>query len=164
MKTIYSAILFTLLFSGCSQQNAFTKFNMNQQQELSESSLQSSKVILNEEVHGVFSSIYLNEVYPKSFNQYEYFYVYIYLKEESDLHNPNTLDDIELTLKLNGKTPVKIQELDSDNRFSHLSEVRSDWNKYYLVAFEPVEEESLKLVLHNMGATSAALVYEKQLL
>ncbi len=160
MKIIYSTILFTLLFSGCSGQNAFTKFNMNKQQELSESSLQSSKIKLNKKVYGIFSAIYLNKVNPKSFNQYEYFYAYIYLKESSELHNPNTLDDIKLTLKLNGKTPVKIQELESKNRFSHLSAVESDWNRYYLVAFEPAEE-NLKLVLHNLGATSTALIYKK---
>ncbi len=162
MKTIYSAILLTLLFSGCSQQNAFTKFSMNKQQELAESSLQSSKITLGENVYGVFSAIYLNEVNPESFNHYEYFYVYIYLKEGSELHNPNTLEDIELTLKLNDKTPIKIQELESKNRFSYLSSVESKWNRYYLVAFKP-ENKNLKLVLHNLEATSTALIYKKEL-
>ncbi len=160
MKTIFTAILLTLLLSGCSRQNAFTKFDMNKQEELSESSLQSSKIILNEKVYGVFSAIYLNEVSPDKYSQYEYFYIYIYLKEKSEMHNPNTLDDIELTLKLNGKTPVKIQELSNKNKFSHLSSVESDWNRYYLVAFKPAKD-NLKLVLENFGAKSTALTYEK---
>ncbi len=159
MKTIFTAIFLTLLLIGCSKQNAFTKFDMNKEEELSESSLQSSKVTLNEKVYGVFSAIYLNEVNPKKYNQYEYFYIYMFLKDK--MHNLDTPDNVKFTLKLNGKTPIEVQELSNQNRFSHLSSVESDWNRYYLVIFEPAKKDNLKLVLENFGAKSTVLTYEK---
>lgn len=160
MRFIFTLVIITLFFSGCSHKNAFTNFNMNKDQELSTSSLQSSKVRLGKKVEGVFSAIYLNEVYPNSFNQYEYFFIYLYLKDEKVMHNPNSLDDIELTVKLNGELPVKIKELPNENQFSKLTTSKSAWKKYYLVAFKE-QKKKLNLVLESGRSSSAVLSYQK---
>ncbi len=160
MKYFFLSINFILLFAGCSHNNAFTQFKMTKEQELSISSLQSSKITLDEKVDGVFSAIYLNKVYPDAFNQNEYFYIYIYLKDAKKMYDPNSLDDIELVVKLNGKTPIKIKNLPSENQFSHLISTKSKWNRYYIVAFKE-SEKKLNLVLENGNSSSAILMYQK---
>ncbi|MBU0720610.1 hypothetical protein KJ877_04660 [bacterium] len=160
MKYFFTSLVLILFFSGCSHQNAFSKFKMDEKQELSASSLQSSKIKSGEDIRGIFSAIYLNEVYPESFNQKEYFFVYLYLKEKKIMHNPNALNDAELTLKLNGRPPIKIKQLPHANRFSHLAFTQSEWNSYYLVAFEE-EGKELSLVLESGDSLSDALLYKK---
>ncbi|NOR56945.1 MAG: hypothetical protein GQ474_00300, partial [Sulfurimonas sp.] len=100
-------------------------------------------------------------VYPNVYTVNEYFYVYLYLKDEKEMHDSNTLDDIKLTLKLNGKIPVKVKKLDSKNQFSHLASVNSEWKRYYLVAFEREEESEINLVLETDQSSSDALTYQK---
>ena len=152
MKSLLNALLFTLLFTACSHQNAFTKFNLNKEQELGISSLKSSKIIANNKVAGVFSAIYLNEVNPDKFNENEYFFIYAYLKDSSD----------DITLTLNQKSAIKIEKLSNKNRFSHLCSVENDWNRYYLITFAKEKEDTLKLVLQTLEASSKTLVYEKE--
>ncbi len=162
MKFLSVTVISTLLLlSGCSYNNAFTKFQMDKEQELSASSLQSSKIISQDnQIKGVFSAIYLNEVYPKSFNQHEYFYVSVYLKKKKDIYDPNKNEDIGLTFMLNGELPLKIKKLPSSNQFSHLLSRSNDWNIYYLVAFKE-QGNTLSLVLKDTDSSSSALTYYK---
>lgn len=160
MKSLFILFIFLILFTGCSSKNAFDQFNMNKEQELSISSLQSSKITSKAgKVEGVFSTIYLNEVYPKSFNGDEYFFVYIFTKETKEMYDPKNPTDTDLRLKLNSKLPIKVQKLPKDNRFSHLVSVKSNWNKYYLVAFK--QEDTISLVLESGQSSSVALKYQK---
>lgn len=107
-----------------------------------------------------FSAIYLNEVYPKSFTEDEYFFVYLYLNKKRELHDPNSLDDSDLSLKLNGELPKKLKQLPPKNQFSDLVATTSDWNRYYLVAFSK-SGKVLKLVLESDQFYSAELKYQK---
>jgi len=149
MKSILILTTLMLIFGGCSHKNAFSNFEMTQKQELGASSLQNSKVKAGERVDGIFSAIYLNEVYPESFNQNEYFYVFYYLKNEE-----NT------SLKLNGLAPLKIKKLEKENQFSHLVKVQNRWTQYYLVSFAQ-QENNISLVFENGQSFSDALVYQK---
>ncbi len=160
MKSFFILVAFLAFFTGCSHKNAFSNFEMDEKQELSANSLQSSKIKLGERVDGVFSAIYLNEVYPKSFNQHEYFYVYLYLKNDTQMHNPNSLNETKLNLKLNGKTPMKIKELERENQFSNLIKIENRWTKYYLVSFEE-QGSRISLVLENGQSSSDELIYQK---
>ncbi|WP_294964346.1 hypothetical protein [Sulfurimonas sp.] len=161
MKYILTILTFSLLFIGCADKNAFSKFNMQVDQELSASSLQESKIKMGENVEGVFSAIYLNDVYPNVYTVNEYFYVYLYLKDKKEMYDTNTLDKIKLTMKLNGNLPVKIKKLDSNNKFSHLVSVNSKWRKYYLVAFKREVKNKINLVLETDLSSSEELTYQK---
>lgn len=153
MKHFYLLFIYLMLLTGCSNKNAFTEFNMSKEQELSVSSLQSSKIVSYKgEISGVFSAIYLNEVYPKSFKDNEYFFVYMYLKKPLQ-SEPN--------LKLNSKPPTKLQELPKDNKFSNLVSIKSDWNKYYMATFSKDSSEIINLVFEIDQSSSAALRYQK---
>ena len=161
MRYILTILTFSLLFLGCAEKNAFTKFNMQEDQELSAASLQGAKVKMGENVDGIVSAIYLNKVYPNVYTGNEYFYVYLYLKNEKEMYNPNTLNDIKLTMKLNGKLPVKIKQLDAKNKFSHLAFINSQWRRYFLVAFEQTSTSTINLVLETDQSSSDALTYQK---
>ncbi|MEA2091793.1 MAG: hypothetical protein U9O83_05470 [Campylobacterota bacterium] len=161
MRYILIILIFALISTGCAEKNAFSKFNMQTEQELSAASLQSSKIKTADKVDGIVSVIYLNKVYPDVYSKNEYFYVYLYLKDEKEMFNPNTLDEIKLTMKLNSKLPVKIKKLSHKNKFSHLVSVHSQWMRYFLVAFEEEEESELSLVLESGQSSSDALVYQK---
>ena len=85
MKTFFIILTLLTFLTGCSSKNAFDRFDMDKEQELSISSLQTSKILSKEgKVEGFFSVIYLNETYPKSFNGNEYFFVYTFIKEHKE--------------------------------------------------------------------------------
>ena len=162
MNKIFTLLSLLLLFNACSSNNAFDNFKMDKDQELSVSSMRSAKVASSSgEVSGIFSSVYLNEVYPESFNDGEYFFVYVYLKKQKEMYNPKELFNTGLNLKLNSKLAVKIEELPKENKFSHLVSVKSEWNKYYKVVFMEDEERKLNLVLENGPSFSAQLNFLK---
>jgi len=162
MKTFFILLIFLFVLVGCSSNNAFDNFKMDKDQQRSVSSLQTTKIVSSsEKVNGIFSAIYLNEVYPESFNDGEYFFVYMYLKKKKKMYNPKELLPTGLTLKLNSKLAVKIKELPKENKFSHLVSLNNNWHKYYLVAFMPQETDSLSLVLENDPSFLAELKYQK---
>ncbi len=161
MKSFLIILTFITLFTGCADKNAFSKFDMTTAQELSASSLQSSKIKSGEQIDGIFSVIYLNEVYPNTYFKNEYFYVYIYLKDKKKMYNPNLLEDVGLTLKLNSQLPIKIKQLPHANKFSNLIATKNEWNRYYLVAFKEQKSKKLSIVLENDQSSSDPLIYQK---
>lgn len=166
MKFFLTTITLTLLLTACSHQNAFTKFEMDKQEELSVSSSQTSKIKFEDKTEGVFSAIYLNEVDPASFNDNEYFYIYLYLKDKEEMGGLKFNDAIRTSLKLNGQLPIEIKQLSSENQFSHLTSVNNEWYKYYLVTFkqEVVEKNTKKLnLVFELGKLSSEVfTYKKK--
>nr|WP_321265637.1 hypothetical protein [uncultured Sulfurimonas sp.] len=161
MKYTITILTFLLFFSGCADKNAFSKFNLDAQQELSAANLQSSKIKSAGRVEGIMSAIYLNKIYPNIYTSDEYFYVYFYLKNEKEMYNPNTLKEIKLTMKLNDKLPLKIKELEATNKFSHLTSIQNKWMRYYLVAFEKNANNDINLILQSDQFSSDILQYQK---
>jgi hypothetical protein len=140
-----------IFFLGaCSSKNAFYYFDMDEAQQLSAQSFKRVKLMDSQELSGTFSSIYLNEVYPDRFNGDEYFLVYVYFKDEPEHYE----------VKLNGKSGIKIKELDYKNRFSNISREMSKWSKYYLVSFEE-QESALSLELYMNNSKKASVRYVK---
>ena len=152
MKTAYIFILL-LFFSGCSSKNAFYYFNMSEHQELSAQSFKRIKLIDNEEVLGTFSSIYLNEVYPKRYNKNEYFLIHLYLKDFQKDYN----------ITLNSHNSLRVKELEHNNRFSSLTRQKGKWSRYYLVSFEETDDLlSLELYINNSKSASISYIKNKQ--
>jgi len=152
MRYFLTTLFLSFILTACSHQNAFTKFNFTKEQELGVSSLKSSKIMNNNQIEGVFSAIYLNEIDSNSFNGDEYFYIYAYLKNSSD----------KITLTLNKKNAIKIEKLSNKNKFSNLSSINNDWNQYYLVTFAKEKRNTLNLRLKTLESSSTALVYKKE--
>lgn len=146
---------------GCTRTNAFTRFDFTKIKERATSSLRTSKIGQSERIDGVISSIYLNEVNPQKYNGMEYFYITIYTKDKDKLYDPNSLDHRNMILQLNGRLPIKIKELDSNNKFKGLIPLYNNWNSYYLVAFDEDDSERLSLTLQNGQFASQPLIYQK---
>ncbi len=162
MKYFITTLTILLLLSGCSKNNAFDKFQLDKVQELSINSLQSSKIKIGDSVNGIVSAIYLNEVYPEQFNHNEYFFVYVYLKEDAKMYDPNIQNDYGIILKLNNQKPIKIKKLPAENRFTHLVSIKNGWNSYYLIAFDKHDNNDISLVLENGQFFSDPLSYQKE--
>ncbi|MDO8454346.1 MAG: hypothetical protein Q7S59_07230 [Sulfurimonas sp.] len=153
MKFFFTSLAFILFFSACADKTAFSRFEMSKEQELAASSLQSSKIVSEEGVDGVFSVIYLNAIYPDMVNKYETFYISLYLKKDKE----------NFVIKLNGKMPLEMEKLPHENKFSHLASTENEWNSYYLISFEKDSQDSkqLSLVLESGRSSSVALMYQK---
>ncbi|MFA6195390.1 MAG: hypothetical protein WC656_01950 [Sulfurimonas sp.] len=153
MKFFLTSLTFILLFSSCADKTAFSRFEMSKEQELTASSLQSSKIVSGEKVDGSFSAIYLNEIYPSSMSEYESFYVSLFLKQDKE----------NFKIRLNSKLPLSIEKLPHANEFSHLALVENEWNNYYLVTFEKdvQTKAQLSLQLESGLSSRAVLIYQK---
>ena len=153
MKIFLTSLTFMLVFSSCADKTAFSRFEMSKEQELTVSSLQSSKIVSGERVDGSFSAIYLNEIYPDSMSEYESFYVSLFLKQDKE----------NFKIRLNGKLPLSIEKLPYTNKFSHLALVENEWNNYYLVIFEKDAQTKarLSLQLESGLSSGAVLTYQK---
>ena len=153
MKNILITILFITIFTNCSTNNAFSHFTLDSDQAKSEDTLQSSKIVSESKKNeGIISVIYLNNVFPKTYNTKEYFYIHYYLKESS-----NTIDFF-----LNNKSAQESKELESKNRFSDLTSFKGAWQKYLLVTFEKQEKDVLVFKAKTSDATSREIIFRKE--
>ena len=153
MKYIILTFIIMLSFSGCSKNNAFDNFDLTKNQEKSMNSLQSSRIFYKQNSDGIFSAIYLNNIYPKKFKDEEYFFVYFYTKSKAK----------NIKLKLNNILAIKMQKLPSENEFTDLVKTKTNWNNYYLVTFKKQDKKNLNLTFENYPYTSDQLVYLKDL-
>ena len=153
MKTFLSILIFGIIITGCSSKNAFSKFDMLKEQELSVSNSQTSKITSLNSVHGVFSAVYLNEIDSKSFKDSEYFYISMYQKNKREL-------DISSVL-LNGSMPISFKKLPNNNKFLNLTVSHNKWNNNYLVVFNRQNNKKLQLLFRDANLSSEILTYEK---
>lgn len=150
MKTLWLALTFLVLFSGCADKNAFAKFNMNEKEELGADSLLNSKVKKGQKVDGIVSVVYLNKVYPKKFAEDEVFYVNFYVKNKTQL----------FSFTLNQEKSISVKKLKVENSYSYLTPLKTKWSKYYLVKFKK-QKDILNFVFHNDSFESDPLIFEK---
>jgi hypothetical protein len=153
MKTFLITTLFLLVIDGCSTRNAFTNFNLTQNQAKSEDSILNAKIYKGKKITGVVSAVYLNRVLPKEYNTHEYFYIVLYDKHK------NT--DKKIKFIVNGKEALAIKKLKENNEFSDLISSNSDWKRYYLVEFEK-QGANLKLKVKIAKHKSDNLMFRKE--
>ena len=145
MKNLLAILLLFIIFSGCSQKNAFKRFHLSSSQELAEDNLQSTKVVnKNNEVIAIVTALHLNKIDPKRYNKYEYFYIYIYDKNRNE----------KVNFYLNGMPALLQEELPVQNEFTKLTSVHSKWNRYYLLGFTKQQKNlNLKIQFEESAAT-----------
>lgn len=151
MKTFLIILLFIVSFTNCSTNNAFHQFDMDEIQEFSEETIQSSVIKNDKEKDGLLTVIYLNKVYPEQYKEYEYFYVYLYTKSDSK----------NIKFLLDEEEALLVEELPSYNKFSNLTSFKAEWNKYYLVKFKK-QGDVLNFKVQNAEFSSETIVYLKE--
>jgi len=150
MKFFVITTLFLLLFSACSSQNAFSRFNISHEHAKSEENILSAKIYHNKNVLGVVSCVYLNAVMPQKYQDAEYFYVYLYSKKGTD----------NLSFMLNNISAINIKELEVNNEFINLTASNVDWQRYYLIKFK-TQGEILVFKTKIAQFTSSPMIFKK---
>ncbi|MDQ7061511.1 MAG: hypothetical protein Q9M43_10430 [Sulfurimonas sp.] len=87
MKIISSALVISILFSGCATRNAFSKLDISKEQEAAIENTKSGKIIFDKKVEGIYSAVYLNNVYENTDKTNNYFYISLYLKNKNNYLN-----------------------------------------------------------------------------
>lgn len=151
MKTFLTINIFLLLLSACSYDNAFSRFDISPERAKSEESIVSSKIYDAKSIAGVLSCVYLNAVNPDKYKDGEYFYIYLYTKDNKAAVS-FTLNDINASI---------IKELEADNEFTVLTDSNTSWQKYYFVKFEQQEDTNLRLIAKFENYASDAIVFQK---
>jgi len=151
MQKLLLISLISLIFFGCAHESAFDRFEMSVEQERSEESIQSTKIMDKNGSVGVVTALYLNKTYPDLFKDAEYFYIYLNIDAD--------IDDIEFIL--DGYPSLLIEELESKNAYTKLTKFDAEWKHYYLVGFKE-GGESLRLQIKNREATSSTMTFKKE--
>ncbi|QSZ41795.1 hypothetical protein GJV85_06625 [Sulfurimonas aquatica] len=150
MKTFLVILIFSIIFSACSKNNAFYRFNITKTQEISEDNILSVKIKKNGIGDGIATVIYLNKVFPQTYNDDEYFYISMYTKSNRD----------NFDFFINDNRAYKIERLDSKNEFSTLVSVDTQWRQNYLIRFT-TQERVMNFYLKSSEHSSDKLIFEK---
>ncbi len=149
MKYFFTTLIIVILLQGCSVRNAFSKLEINKEQEKAVENTRSGKMNYNEKVGGIFSVMYLNDVYPSMNKSTNYFYISIYIKDKNE----------ELVIMSNKQKPLKIKTLPHDNKFTRLLPMQSEWATNYLVSFDNNEKEGVNISIESGQFSSGQLNY-----
>lgn len=145
--------VFLILVTGCSQKSAFSNFELTRDQEFSISNTQRSKIVSQKQVEGVFTAVYLNNIYPLKYISNDSFLVFLYTKEE---FNPK-----ELTFTANNKEALTIEKVGNNEEFANLIHMQNSWNSCYLMEFEGDEKKEINFQVSGKQYKSTVLIYKK---
>jgi hypothetical protein len=152
----------TVVFiSGCSRTSAFDFFKMDDDYEKAIDNLQTGTIVSSFETKAILSTIYLNHVYPEKYNDSEYFFVSIYLREDIRLYFKSGMNNKKYKFTLNGEQPLEGKELKTDDELRLSMPISNEWNRYYLVKFPIQHINELNLILENDKLDSIELIYQK---
>ena len=152
MKIALTLLTLTTLFTGCVDKNGFDRFNFSLEQQQWENNQVNSKIQDKTEIQGIVSAVYLNKVMPDLYKNAEYFYVTLYLKNESE----------QLSFTLNGQPSMLQEELPHENSFKKFTKDVKQWNKHYILGFmEQKEQDILSLEAKNDNISSNKMVFKK---
>lgn len=161
MRFSWLAISALLAFSGCSQKGAFDLFSMDKNHERSVEQLRTGTIIQSLETKAIFSTLYLNPIYPDQYKDGEYFIGTIYFEKGNLDVRKWDLETYGYTLTMNGKKAKVFEELKSNDPRRALIPIKNNWNRYYLMGFEPSVSTSLALKLENNQTGQVVLNYQK---
>lgn len=152
----FTLILFVL--SGCSPKEEFRRI-VNNDSIYTNAISYTKKATLKQkgETEVILTATYINELYPYSFNDGEYFFVGVYAQ-----NGDNTLNT-QYFLTLLDADPLSIEKADPV-QFKNLP-LLNQWTTYYLVKFEKIENIDLNLRFGNetLGYETFTIVKDRSL-
>lgn len=175
-----------LLLSSCSKTTAFDFFSTDTYYEKAVSNMQKVSLMRNMETKALLHAIYLNNIDATLYNDGEYFFIAVHIIDESregsrnGLNNPlyslKMIQNIEIEVpdiqsykakdlnatKTISHDPLIIKPLKEDDNLRLSMPIKNQWNKYYIVKFEKIKEEKLKLVFESDRYGSAPLTFLKE--
>ena len=184
----FCALSAILLFTGCSKTTAFDFFSTDEYYEKAISNMQKVSLMQEMETKALLHAIYLNNVDSKLYNDGEYFYVALHIigasqdDNKSGLSNPSyslkmvesvdldvldiqsykSKDTNETKVKLVEHLPLVIEPLEPKDTLRSSMPIKNKWNKYYIVKFDKIMDEKIRLVFENDQYGSAPLTFLKE--
>lgn len=161
MRFSWLALSALLMFSGCSQKGAFDLFSMDESHERAVEQLRTGTIVQSLETKAIFSAVYLNPIHPEQYKEGEYFIGAFYFDKGNLETKKWDLETYGYTLTMNGKKAKVFEELKSNDPRRALIPIKNNWNRYYLMGFEPSTSISLALKLENNQTGQVVLNYQK---
>lgn len=140
-----------ILISGCATKNAFSEFNLKDSEQKAIENTRCSKITSENVVGGIFSAVYLNNIYENMNKEHKMFYISIYIKENNN----------DFNVTLNNEAPIQIQKLPVLNKYSHLLPNKNEWTQNYLVTFKSTPNSDINLSIDSGQYSSGPLSYAK---
>ncbi|MGZ8548814.1 MAG: hypothetical protein ACXW33_09415 [Sulfuricurvum sp.] len=161
MRFLIMALSTLIGFSGCADKGAFDMFKMDKAHERAVEQLRTEAIVQSLETKAIISMLYLNPIYPQTYNDGEYFIGAFYFEKGNQNVKKWDIYTYGYALTLNGKKPTLIEELKESDPKRALIPVQNNWNKYYFIRFDQVPEGTLTLLFENNQTGSVALSYQK---
>jgi hypothetical protein len=161
MRFSWIALSALLAFSGCAQKGAFDLFKMDEAHERAVEQLRSGTILLSLETRAIISSVYLNKIDPVTYKNGENFLVSLYIEKDDTVVKNRDWETYGYSLMLNGKKATTVEPLNEKDLRRTLIPVQNNWNRYYIIRFDPVADDSLSLRLENNQTGSVELNYRK---
>lgn len=161
MKFYWMALSALLVLSGCSQKGAFDLFRMDENHERAVEQLRTGTIIQSFETKAIFSTLYLNPIYPEKYKGGEYFIGAIYFERDNIDNRKWDFDTYGYTINMNGQKATVFEELKPNDPRRALIPIQNNWNRYYLIRFDSTAATSLVLKLENNQTGSVSLNYQK---
>ena len=153
MKIFLFSFILTILISGCTTKNAFSKLEMSKDQEKAVENTRSAKMIEGENIGGIFSAIYLNNIYKNINKESKLFYISIFMKEKNSSINAT----------LNNNKAIHSEKLPHTNKYSHLLPITNTWTQNYLVTFTDTQSKDINLSIDSGPFSSGLLSFQEDL-
>ncbi|MBD3805919.1 hypothetical protein [Sulfuricurvum sp.] len=161
MRFSWLALSALLMLSGCSQKGAFDLFSMDESHERAVEQLRTGTIVQSLETKAIFSTVYLNPIFPEQYKEGEYFIGAFYFDKGNLDTKKWDLETYGYTLSMNGKKAKVFEELKQNDPRRALIPIKNNWNRYYLMGFEPSTSTSLALKLENNQTGQVVLNYQK---
>lgn len=150
MKYFLIALSSIVLLSSCATRNAFSALNIGEEQEFALENTRSGKIIFENEIRGIYSLVYLNNIDKQASNDYHQFYISMYFKDDSES---------QAYITLNKKYPIKILKLGNENKFSKFLPIKNTWTTNFLVTFKNEGQREINLLIDSDQFSSGLLKY-----
>lgn len=161
MRFSWIALSALLMFSGCSQKGAFDLFKMDAAHERAVEQLRTGSIVQSFETKAIFSTVYLNPIYPEQYKDGEYFVGAVYFERDNRDIRKWDLNTYGYTLSMNGQKATILEELNQSDPRRLLIPVQNNWNRYFFIRFDSVNSTSLTLRLENNRTGMVELNYQK---
>ena len=152
MRIFLTTLFIIILSSGCATRNAFSKLDIEKEQEEAIEHTRSGKITYEDKIAGIYSVVFLNNVYEEMDEETNQFYISMYLK------NKNT----DLNITLNQVKPRHFIRLEEENEYSHLLGMKTDWTDNYIVVFENNNTTSPILKIDSDQFSSGLLNFREE--
>lgn len=161
MRFSWLALSALLMFSGCSQKGAFDLFSMDESHERAVEQLRTGTIVQSLETKAIFSAVYLNPIHPTQYKEGEYFIGAFYFDKGNLDTKKWDLETYGYSLSMNGKKAKVFEELKQNDPRRAMIPIQNNWNRYYLMGFDPSTSTFLALKLENNQTGQVVLNYQK---